>query len=140
VAVNAFERLGIPVSFDVELSFLDTCYEKVQYALHPDRGCSLIEREVRKATSSSITQAYCILKEPLSRARHILELNGFWPISEDPDFLEALLEWDDMHDSAQGRYDQAIREFSKAFDDKNWSEAQRAYWWMARMGHFLKEA
>ena len=137
--MNAFETLGIPVSFDIELSFLEACYERAQCTLHPDRGCSLVEKEVRKAASSSATQAYCILKEPLSRARHILELNGFWPIPKDPDFLETLLEWDDVCDSAQKRSDQSVQDFSKAFESKNWLEAQKAYWWMARMSHCLSE-
>ena len=66
-------------------------------------------------------------------------MHGFWPIPEDQDLLEDLLEWHDAGGQAQKNYEKSLKDFSEAFKKKKWLDAQKAYWWMARMQHCLKK-
>eukprot|EP00884_Botryococcus_braunii_P013970 jgi/Botrbrau1/22574/Bobra.176_1s0007.1 len=65
-------------SFSVNLGKLETRYKDLQKQLHPDKFSTASE-EARKhsaAQSALVNEAYSTLKKPLSRAKHLLELEG----------------------------------------------------------------
>lgn len=68
---NHFEKFALPVKFEVNLDQLEQKYFDFQKQFHPDKaGIAEIE------SSISINQAYEVLKNPLKRAAHILQLNN----------------------------------------------------------------
>lgn len=90
---NHFEKFLLPVKFSIDDDALEQKYFSFQQLFHPDKaGIAEIEN------SMDINEAYAVLKNPLRRAAHILQLNGI-NVEEDggairPDFatLEEVLE------------------------------------------------
>lgn len=77
-AKTHFERLEIPVSFDVELSQLDATFKRLQRAVHPDFFGAAPEslQESAARASSAINIAYKTIREPAARAAYLLVLAG----------------------------------------------------------------
>lgn len=75
---NHFELFGLPVSFEIDLSTLDTAYRKIQNQVHPDKFASGTDTEKRVAMqwTTRANEAYQTLKKPLKRAAYLCELNG----------------------------------------------------------------
>lgn len=75
---NLFEILGLPVSFEMNLKTLEKHYFAAQRQWHPDRFVGKGEDMRGEAAERSvlINDAYETLKNPLERARHMLELKG----------------------------------------------------------------
>jgi Fe-S protein assembly co-chaperone HscB len=68
---NYFENFSFNVDFNIDLEELENKYLEFQKQFHPDNS---ISADVEK--SISINEAYKVLKNPLQRASHILQLNG----------------------------------------------------------------
>ncbi|MBN8543228.1 MAG: Fe-S protein assembly co-chaperone HscB [Alphaproteobacteria bacterium] len=81
---NYFTLLGIAESFDLDIKTLEKSYFDIQRAAHPDRqiGKSEAERIVAIERSMDANQAYEALKNPLTRAEHLLALKGVHVNSE----------------------------------------------------------
>lgn len=77
-AADYFSLLGIAASFDVNLAALESAYFAAQRQYHPDRFTGKPEQEKLAAAqrSADINHAYKTLKEPLTRARYLLKLQG----------------------------------------------------------------
>lgn len=75
---NLFEILGLPVAFELNLKTLERKYFDAQRQWHPDRFVGKPETERAEAAHRSvvINDAYETLKNPLERAKHMLELEG----------------------------------------------------------------
>jgi len=75
---NYFELFGLPAGFEVDVSSLTERYRDLQRSVHPDRFTNATDRERRLSMqqASLINEAYQSLKEPLKRARYLLELAG----------------------------------------------------------------
>lgn len=135
---NAFHTLGMPVVFDVDANDLEHRYESMHRVLHSaKKERALMQGNESLRSMSLLNESYNRIKNPLTRAQHILEIYGFWPVSDDPDLLDSLLDFQPTKEQAQVRYDQSISSFSCAFHEKNWHDAQKAYWWMVRMHRTL---
>jgi len=68
---NFFTLFGLPIKFSLDLDALEQKYFSFQRQFHPDRaGIAEIEN------SMDINEAFEVLKNPLRRAAHILQLNG----------------------------------------------------------------
>lgn len=76
--VDHFRRLGIDVTFDVDLSLLDRKYFDMQRQLHPDRFATKSgqERVLSQSQATAINDAYETLKDDLKRADYLLEVRG----------------------------------------------------------------
>lgn len=76
--VGHFDRLGLPIGFDIEPAALEKAYFANQRLLHPDRFASKSGRE--KALSgqqaAALNEAYETLKDPLRRAAYLIECTG----------------------------------------------------------------
>ncbi len=78
-----FCRFGIDRAFAVDREALERRFHELQLQSHPDRHVTAKEtrRDQALAESSDINAAYRTLREPIQRAKHVVELYGF-PISE----------------------------------------------------------
>lgn len=75
---NHFELFGLPVQYMVAQDALTRSYRNLQQAVHPDRFASATdqERRISMQRATQINEAYQTLKDPLSRARYLLQLKG----------------------------------------------------------------
>ncbi|MEQ1790138.1 MAG: Fe-S protein assembly co-chaperone HscB, partial [Rickettsiales bacterium] len=76
--ISCFEIFSIAPTFDLDLAKLEAEYFKAQRQYHPDKFIGKTEQEKMTALqySMDINQAYKILKNPLKRAQHLLQLQG----------------------------------------------------------------
>lgn len=81
---NHFELFGLPTSFRIDTEALDRAYRALQTQVHPDRhaGGSDVERRLAMQTSTRVNAAYQALKDPIERARYLLELRGIDALDE----------------------------------------------------------
>ncbi|MDX2082774.1 MAG: Fe-S protein assembly co-chaperone HscB [Rickettsiales bacterium] len=68
---NYFAQFSFPIDFTVDEIELEKKYLEFQKQFHPDSAST---RDIEQ--SIAINQAYQILKNPITRASHILQLNG----------------------------------------------------------------
>lgn len=90
---NLFEILGFTPSFRLDLKALEQAYFAAQRATHPDRFVGKPEAERLAAISRSqlVNDAYETLKNPLTRADHLLDMQGVSAISDDAEVPPTLL-------------------------------------------------
>ena len=95
-----FELLGLPVKYAVDSARLERGYRDLQSQVHPDRFASATEAERRVAMqwATRANEAFRTLKDPVERARYLLELKGYDTEEESntampPDFLMQQMEW-----------------------------------------------
>jgi len=94
-----FELFGLPESYLVDTAVMADRYRSMQAALHPDRFASGSEQERRLSVqgASWVNEAYETLKDPLRRARYLLQLKGVdfdadKDTASDPEFLMQQIE------------------------------------------------
>lgn len=75
---NYFELFGEQVDYAIDLDDLHQTQRKLQSAFHPDRFVNAGEQEKRLAVQQAalVNEAYETLKDPVKRARYMLEING----------------------------------------------------------------
>ena len=75
---NHFELFGLAPAFAVESEALERSYREIQSRVHPDRFAHAGDAERRASLqwTTRVNEAYRTLKDPVQRARHILELHG----------------------------------------------------------------
>ncbi|NWG31683.1 MAG: Fe-S protein assembly co-chaperone HscB [Rhodocyclaceae bacterium] len=73
-----FALFGLPRSQAFDIARLEARYRELQGEVHPDRYAHLSDAEKRRAMqwASRVNEAYQTLKDPLRRARYLLELAG----------------------------------------------------------------
>ncbi len=76
--MNYFTLLSLPQNFNLDPAALEAAYFSAQRRYHPDRlaGKSTEEKLAAAQTSADVNEAYNTLKHPLSRAKHLLALQG----------------------------------------------------------------
>jgi molecular chaperone HscB len=76
--LDPFERLGLERRFDIEPEHLDRQRAGLSRALAPDRFLARGSRqqEYARRQVEALGAAHALLREPLRRARHLLELGG----------------------------------------------------------------
>jgi len=96
---NYFELFGLPVGFEIDAKALTERYRDLQRALHPDRFANAPDQERRLSLqqAAQVNSAYETLRDPLSRARYLLQLQGVEYSDEsstinDLEFLEQQME------------------------------------------------
>lgn len=94
-----FELFGLAPAFMLDVDSLDARYRDLQKSAHPDRFAGATDRERRLAVqrTAHINEAYQTLKDPLKRARYLLEARGVTVGFEDntamdPEFLMTQME------------------------------------------------
>ena len=94
ITQSYFEFLGLPVSYQLDQQALSERARELQKTLHPDRFSHLSDRERRLSVqyTAYLNEAVATLKNPLTRAQYLLQLEGVDTFSEsrvqlDPMFL-----------------------------------------------------
>ena len=133
---NYFELFGMPVDFQLDEKELHTAHLKLQSAYHPDRFINATDQEKRIAVQKAawVNEAYEILKNPVKRARYMLEVGGLelnddHETTVDPAFLMEQIELREEMDQCRscqdpmrscahitGKLQQRSKEFSSAFE------------------------
>ena len=82
--VNHFQRLGLVISFDVNVGNLDQLYFDLQRHFHPDRFVTRSPREkaISQLQATAINDAYETLKDPLKRADYLINLLSIGELPE----------------------------------------------------------
>ncbi len=82
--MNHFKLFGLPQSFELDIDQLTEQYRELQRTFHPDKfaNASALERRLSVQRAAQINQAFHTLKQPLERARYLLELHG---VAGDPE-------------------------------------------------------
>ena len=75
---NHFDLFGLTPRFSIEGEALERSYREIQSKVHPDRFAHAGDAERRASLqwTTRVNEAYRTLKDPVQRARHILELHG----------------------------------------------------------------
>ena len=75
---NHFELFGLEPVFALDADSLERAYRDIQSKVHPDRFAHAGDAERRASLqwTTRVNEAFQILKTPVSRARHLLELRG----------------------------------------------------------------
>jgi len=108
---NHFELFDLPVAFDVDGETLSLRYRDLQRAVHPDRYANASDRERRLAVqqAANINEGYRVLRDPLARARYLLELKGValddTDTAMDPAFLMEQMELREALGEVRGAQD-----------------------------------
>ena len=73
-----FALFGLPEAFAVDQAMLEKAYRDIQSQVHPDRfaHAGAAERRASLQWTTRVNEAFQVLKNPVSRARHLLELHG----------------------------------------------------------------
>jgi molecular chaperone HscB len=96
---NHFDLFGLVPAFSIEGEALERSYREIQSKVHPDRFAHAGDAERRASLqwTTRVNEAYRTLKDPVQRARHLLELHGVDVAFETntampPDFLMQQME------------------------------------------------
>jgi molecular chaperone HscB len=75
---NHFELFGLAPAFALEAEALERSYRDIQSRVHPDRFAHAgdAERHASLQWTTRVNEAYRTLKDPMQRAKHLLELRG----------------------------------------------------------------
>jgi len=81
---NYFALFGLPPRYRFDPEKLDAAYRALQREVHPDRYAAAgdAERRVALQSSARVNEAYRALKDPVSRAQHLLSLRGIDALAE----------------------------------------------------------
>jgi len=95
-----FALFGQPRRFGLDIAALDAAYRAIAAEVHPDRYASAPDSERRLALmhATRVNEGYQTLKQPLSRARYLLNLAGVDTQEETntsmpAEFLMEQMEW-----------------------------------------------
>jgi molecular chaperone HscB len=132
--LNYFSLLDMPAAVDLDRTLLDLQYREQQLRWHPDRfaAAPAAERQQALQRASLLNDAYLVLKTPLRRAEHLVELladgcthNVRLPI----DFLEQQLTARESLESAAGARDrqavEALRRTAETAASERWSRLRQ---------------
>jgi molecular chaperone HscB len=75
---NHFELFGLAPGYGLDPAALDSAYREIQAQIHPDRFAAAADAERRASMqwATRVNEAYRTLRDPVRRARYLLELNG----------------------------------------------------------------
>src|SRR5262245_28641433 len=73
-----FDLFGLAPAFRLESERLEQSYRDIQSKVHPDRFAHAGDAERRASLqwTTRVNEAYRALRDPVQRAKHLLELNG----------------------------------------------------------------
>jgi molecular chaperone HscB len=146
VILDSFQVLGLARQFSVSPETLKHSYRQLMTQYHPDKHAqtSLPERQEVEQKASQVTHAYQLIKEPHTRATHLLELLDH-PLDETSqtdlvgvEFLMHVMELREIVDNAnnndalqeigkeiKGNIQPLLQELETTFDKEDYTAAMR---------------
>ncbi len=96
---NYFEIFDLPCGFSLDTEALAVRYRELQRLVHPDRYAAAGVQEQRLAVqrAAQVNDAYQVLRDPLRRARYLLQLRGYPADFSGDTRLEPAFLLDQMH-------------------------------------------
>jgi len=78
VMPSHFDLFGLSPIYSIEGEALERSYREIQSKVHPDRFAHAGDAERRASLqwTTRVNEAYRTLKDPVQRAKHLLELHG----------------------------------------------------------------
>ena len=110
------------MQFNIDLNKLKKSYRIIQAEIHPDKfvSASQIEKEQSLIKSTEINDAYQTLKNPIKRARYLIQINLNSKENNStlsPDFLMQQMEWEEHLESISKQKDE-LEKFSHLINSK----------------------
>jgi molecular chaperone HscB len=112
---NHFDLFGLAPAYALETDALERSYREIQSRVHPDRFAHAGDAERRASLqwTTRVNEAYRTLKDPVQRARHLLELHGVDVAFETntampADFLMQQMELRESVEKAVGKKDPSV--------------------------------
>lgn len=155
---NYFALFGLPVAYGLDVQALGPLWRQLQQQHHPDRFSHDASAQAQaELLSSRINAAHETLRDPVRRARYLLELAGHGIDNEsttvsDTDFLMAQMDLREQLDDAEsiegldglrdevGQWQASLqREFALDYAEPDWPEAQDTVRKMQFMQRLLSE-
>lgn len=106
--MNFFELFGLPVAFEIDTAKLPLTYKTLAQITHPDKFANAgnAEKLMMVQKNAQVNDGFQVLKNPISRAEHILELRGIelrheQQTIQDPEFLMQQMDWREQLEDAQ---------------------------------------
>lgn len=109
--MNHFEQFDLAPSVDLDVKRLEAEHRRRSLESHPDRltGADARTRRIAAEQSAALNEALKVLKDPVRRALHVLELKGVKLDTEEAaakvkmpmDFLEEIMERREALDAAK---------------------------------------
>lgn len=130
-----FELFGLPVAFALDAERLEMAYREIQSRVHPDRFAHAGDAERRASLqwTTRVNEAFQALRNPVARAKHLLELQGVDVAFETntampPEFLMQQMELrESLEDAKQAKDYAALEALQKGLrEQKAGLEAQIA--------------
>lgn len=111
---NYFQLFGLPEQFNIDNALLEQQYRALAAQFHPDRhaSSSIFEQKQSVMMSSTINEAYHILKNPLDRAAYLLKKQNINADSPEhthfpTEFLMQQMQWRESVQEARAQCDYA---------------------------------
>jgi molecular chaperone HscB len=75
---NHFDLFGLPPKYSLDQEALERAYREIQSQVHPDRFAHAGDAERRASLqwTTRVNEAYQVLRNPVQRAAHLLQLRG----------------------------------------------------------------
>lgn len=129
---NHFELFGLPTSFGLNMTALETAYRNLQSKVHPDKFAHLAEAEKRASMqwSTRVNEAWQTLRAPLQRSVYLLTLQGIDALAANnthmsPSFLMQQIEWREAIEHARVTADKtALQHIEQTIQqaEKSWQQ------------------
>ena len=135
VSDGFFELFGLPAAFALDAERLEMAYREIQSRVHPDRFAHAGDAERRASLqwTTRVNEAFRTLRNPVARAKHLLELHGVDVAFETntampPEFLMQQMELrESLEDAKQAKDYAALEALQKGLrEQKAGLEAQIA--------------
>ena len=133
VLKNHFELFGLEPAYALDLEHLDRAYLDIQSQVHPDRHAQAgdAERRASMQMTTRVNEAHRTLKNPVQRAKYLLEINGVDVGFETDTAMPAefLMEQIELREALEGARDAAALGVLEKiiFEKKRVLEAQIAH-------------
>ena len=123
---DAFHRLGLPRRFVLDAGELERAYLAHSRAVHPDYHLAGASADLSASMelSAAVNEAYNTLRDPFTRAEHLLVLEGGPSAGEHkqmpPAFLAEMLDLREQLEAARGggnRLDELATDFDRRYND-----------------------
>jgi len=145
---DPFEVLGLEKSYPVDLENLEKHYFEAQKKTHPDRFVGIDEGQKQEVLrrSGEVNQAYLLLKDPLQRAAYLLKVVGVEPLTQDPEILIKIMEWNERLEAGEDLKTELSAEegslfngLEDAFEDDDYEKARIFLYRLTYVKKLLKD-